>query len=211
MNLDSLKSLAASGGDWVIYGLLLCSVVALAVMIERTIVLRREQRRLDALSEDILRKLETRDALELAGIARRHPGAASRILQAGLAQAGSGAAGVEDHLAAAGILEKRRVEHRLLVLGTLGNNAPFIGLFGTVLGVIKAFHDLAKSTAGPEVVMQGLSEALVATAVGLFVAIPCVIGYNYLSKKARDILAQTESLGRMLTARIPARAQAHPG
>ncbi|MFA5028099.1 MAG: MotA/TolQ/ExbB proton channel family protein [Candidatus Methylomirabilota bacterium] len=211
MNLVFLKSLALTGGDWVIYGLMLCSVAALAVMIERAIVLRLEQRQLDVLSSALLKGLKTEDIGSLDGIAGRHPGAASRILKAGLAQARHGAAGVEDHLVAAGLMEKRHLERRLLLLGTLGNNAPFVGLFGTVLGVIKAFHDLAQSAAGPEVVMQGLSEALVATAVGLFVAIPCVIAYNYLSKKARDILGQTEALGRMLLAHIRVEGAASGG
>jgi biopolymer transport protein ExbB len=204
MSLDFLKVLALTGGDWVIYGLMLCSVVALAVMIERSILLRREARSLDTLRGAFLDGLGAGDLPALEGVARGRPGAASRILLAGLAQARHGAAGVEDHLVAAGLIEKRRLEKRLLVLGTLGNNAPFVGLFGTVLGVIKAFHDLARSGSGPEVVMQGLSEALVATAVGLFVAIPCVVAFNALSKNARDLLAETESIGRMLLAQVRA-------
>ncbi|PLX92205.1 MAG: flagellar motor protein MotA [Desulfuromonas sp.] len=74
-------------------------------------------------------------------------------------------------------------QKRLTVLATLGNNAPFIGLFGTVLGVIKAFHDLhLQQGSGIKVVMGGISEALVATAMGLLVAIPAVIAYNAFSK-----------------------------
>jgi biopolymer transport protein ExbB len=74
-------------------------------------------------------------------------------------------------------------QKRLMILATLGNNAPFIGLFGTVLGVIKAFHDLhVQQGSGIKVVMGGVSEALVATAMGLLVAIPAVIAYNAFSK-----------------------------
>src|SRR5207302_7410165 len=105
-------------------------------------------------------------------------------------------------LASASLSERQRLEQRLLVLGTLGANAPFVGLFGTVLGVIKAFHDLSQASAGPEVVMQGLSEALIATAVGLFVAIPCVVAYNFFSKNVKDLLGGTESLGRYLMANV---------
>ena len=76
-----------------------------------------------------------------------------------------------------------------------------MGLFGTVLGVIRAFHDLAEhSGAGPEVVMKGLSEALIATAVGLFVAIPCVIAYNVLQKKVADLLSSAEADARRFLA-----------
>ena len=74
------------------------------------------------------------------------------------------------------IQEKHKMDKGLVILGTLGNNAPFIGLFGTVIGIIKAFHDLAQNPeGGPSVVMAGVSEALVATAVGILVAIPAVI------------------------------------
>ncbi|WP_457641838.1 MotA/TolQ/ExbB proton channel family protein [Persephonella sp.] len=84
---------------------------------------------------------------------------------------------------------KLALEKRLGILATFGNNAPFIGLFGTVLGIIKAFHDLGTSTEfGVRVVMQGISEALVATAMGLFVAIPSVIAYNYFVRKVKTIL-----------------------
>ncbi len=84
---------------------------------------------------------------------------------------------------------KLQLEKRLGILATFGNNAPFIGLFGTVLGVMKAFHDLGVSNEfGIRVVMEGISEALVATALGLFVAIPCVMSYNFFVRKIKKIL-----------------------
>lgn len=89
---------------------------------------------------------------------------------------------------------KLLLEKRLGILATFGNNAPFIGLFGTVLGVIKAFHSLGTSTEfGIRVVMTGISEALVATAMGLFVAIPSVIAYNYFVRKIKTLLLIYES------------------
>ena len=201
MNLTFMKTLALTGGDWVIWGLLLCSVVAVAVMIERGLVLFREEKGFKALREELMRGLgEDLSALEKT--VKRHEGAAGRILKAALAQSHHGPEGVEDLLGAASLEERGRLESRLLILGTLGNNAPFIGLFGTVLGVIKAFHDLSQAGAGPEVVMQGLSEALIATAVGLFVAIPCVVAYNVYQKIVKDLLSGTESLGLLLTAQV---------
>lgn len=198
-------TMALSGGSWVIYGLLLCSILAVGIMIERWILISAEEKNFHDLHGALMRHLGENPAT-LDKTLREHPGAASRILLSGFSQARHGVAGVEDLLVAAGLEEKSRLEQRLLVLGTMGNNAPFIGLFGTVLGVIKAFHDLAQSGAGPEAVMQGLSEALVATAVGLFVAIPCVVGYNYFSKRVRDILSGTEALGRIMLAHIRAQA-----
>lgn len=86
------------------------------------------------------------------------------------------------------------LEAHLGILATFGNNAPFIGLFGTVLGIIQAFHTIGASNAfDVQPIMQGISEALIATATGLFVAIPCVIAYNYFSRYVKVILTQKEA------------------
>ena len=199
--LGVLSVLAYSGGGWVIYLLLGCSVLTAAVVIERLIVQAREHKALRALKKQAVPLLEAGD---LAGSAKSIPdGAASRVRLAGLGSLEAGAPVVEERMTAARILEKQYLERRLLILGSLGNNAPFIGLFGTVLGVIKAFHDLAETAAaGPEVVMAGLSEALIATAVGLLVAIPAVMTYNYLQKRVNDLLAETDALSRLLLAQV---------
>jgi len=97
------------------------------------------------------------------------------------------------------------MERNLGVLGTLGNNAPFIGLFGTVLGIIKAFADLSRNQAGGAgAVMSGISEALVATAVGLAVAIPAVVAFNAFNRWLKTITARTESLGHALVGQLRA-------
>ena len=87
------------------------------------------------------------------------------------------------------------LEARLGILATFGNNAPFIGLFGTVLGVIQAFHAIGANNAfDVQPIMQGISEALIATATGLFVAIPCVMAYNYFTRRVKTILTLKEAL-----------------
>src|SRR6185503_5144553 len=112
-------------------------------------------------------------------------------------------------------LQKMRLERRLAYLGTLGNNAPFIGLFGTVIGVVQAFAALgrqdsatasAEAAAGmaPQEVMSSIAEALVATAVGLAVAIPAVATYNVFVRRAKQILGNTEALSRVLLAHLAA-------
>lgn len=88
--------------------------------------------------------------------------------------------------------EKAKLEKGLTFLATVGSNAPFIGLFGTVMGIIEAFGELAKSQQGTQAVMSGIAEALVATAVGLFVAIPAVVAYNSLNGKVRTLLTECE-------------------
>lgn len=89
--------------------------------------------------------------------------------------------------------QRLQLEKGLSVLATLGANAPFIGLFGTVLGIIRAFAYLG-SQSGSAAVMSGVSQALYATAVGLFVAIPAVVGFNIFSKKIKDVATQADSL-----------------
>lgn len=94
-------------------------------------------------------------------------------------------------------------EHRLSALGTIANTAPFIGLFGTVVGVIHAFHAISKAQgAGPSVVAAGISEALVTTAAGLFVAIPAVFAYNYFLKYARRLSLELDRVAVLLILRL---------
>jgi len=91
-------------------------------------------------------------------------------------------------------LERSRLEEGLTVLATLGSNAPFIGLFGTVLGVIQSFGALGAHRTDTADIMVGISEALVATAFGLFVAIPAVVAFNIFSRKLKGIIVRSEAL-----------------
>lgn len=198
-----LGLLVHSGGGWVIWLLVLASVLTLAVIVERAIVQRRDRRAFEGVRAELRAALNDGDLRRAADLAAGSTAVGAAILAGGLARPGVGPAAVEERLAAARIDGKYRLERRLWVLGTLGNNAPFVGLFGTVLGVIRAFADLAGNAgAGPEVVMAGLSEALVATAVGLLVAIPAVMAYNYFLKRAGETLAETDALARLLLAAL---------
>lgn len=98
--------------------------------------------------------------------------------------------------------ERLKLEKGLTVLATLGANAPFIGLLGTVLGIIQAFGQLAQQNAGTQTVMAGISEALIATAVGLFVAIPAVVAYNVFARQMKELLVGCDSAKDALLARF---------
>jgi biopolymer transport protein ExbB len=143
------------------------------------------------------------------------PSAEAAVVSAGLLEADRGPKSAEEAMQGAAALQRIKLERRLAFLGTLGNNAPFIGLFGTVIGVVQAFEALGKqSTAAvvaatgpamaPQEVMSAIAEALVATAVGLAVAIPAVAMYNVFQRKAKAILANTEALSRVLLAHLAA-------
>ena len=108
---------------------------------------------------------------------------------------------IQSYANAATVAERRYLSARLPILSTLGNNAPFIGLLGTVLGIMKAFRDLAGAAdAGPQVVMKGISEALVATAMGLGVAIPCVMLFNYFSSVIKRKMSNSEEVTNIIVA-----------
>jgi biopolymer transport protein ExbB len=128
-------------------------------------------------------------------------GVNAALIREGLINYEEGPHAIEEVINGRLILERGRLERRLIILGTIGNNAPFIGLLGTVMGIIKAFHDLSVATSqGPQTVMAGISEALIATAVGLFVAIPAVILYNWLKSLSKGLLDQAEANARTVLA-----------
>ena len=127
------------------------------------------------------------------------------MLAAGLEMAHLGTESAERAMAGTVAAEKLMMERGLSFLATVGSNAPFLGLFGTVLGIIQAFHDLAINTAeASEAVMAGISEALVATAVGLLVAIPAVVLYNAFTRWVKSRMARSQSLSQLVLARISA-------
>lgn len=206
MLTERLMQLTIAGGsEWVMVVLLALSVLSLSIIIERSLFFHGQRRRLDALDRELTPAINAADAARLRGVIERAQNAALSAA----AGSGSGDTEASEKIVASVIgRERLRLEHRLTFLGTLGNNAPFIGLFGTVLGIIKAFHVLsAKSDMGgsPEV-MAGISEALVATAVGLFVAIPAVIAFNYFQKQVDRTLSLTESLAQGVLASFQRRA-----
>src|SRR5215472_10798462 len=157
------------GAQWVLWLLIGLSVISVAVMIERAMFFGRRRVDLDKLSRDVVDALRS-EAIEAV------------VATAGLREARRGPGAAAEAMVGARSREKLQLERRVSILGTLGNNAPFIGLFGTVLGIIKAFNDLSETvvrgSAIQQTVMTGISEALVATAVGLAVAIPAVVAFN---------------------------------
>jgi biopolymer transport protein ExbB len=194
------------GSEWVLWVLVGLSILSVTVMVERAIYFRGGGGDLEALGRELAARLKEAD-LEgarraLAG--KRAP--AALVAAAGVAELARGADAVAETMASAKARLRLDLERNLGVLGTLGNNAPFIGLFGTVLGIIKAFADLARNqTGGAAAVMSGISEALVATAVGLMVAIPAVIAFNFFQGKVRRAIARIDAMGHLVLSTIPAR------
>lgn len=180
------------GAEWVMWLLVGLSVASVSVMAERWWFHFRRRPDMDGL----LRAVERGDA----------DGAPGSCIEASVTrellrarEAGRPAAIARR--AAAIERERPGYERGLAFLGTLGNNAPFVGLLGTVLGVIRAFADLSGDIqGGAAVVMAGISEALVATAVGLAVALPAVVAFNVFKGKSRDALRRVEVLAEAVLA-----------
>ena len=204
--IEQIKNvMLEAGATWVLWLLFSLSVGLLAVGLDRARVFWSEREDMDALIRDLNRLLSRgeREAAErrLAG-AR---GAAARVALAGLLQSPNGTTATVEAMAAATGRERARLERRLLFLGTVGNNAPFVGLLGTVIGIVGAFDELGRSRAlapatllAPERVMAAIAEALVATAVGLVVAIPAVALFNAFQGFTSAALANAETLGHVL-------------
>jgi biopolymer transport protein ExbB/TolQ len=199
--LQMIKAFALLGGEWVLYILLGLSVWSIAVIWDRFFLFRKkakESKILEAKAPELLLKGQIKEVQKLV---ENLSSPAASILKIGIANLTAGPEALEQILGSQRIHEKLALEKNLLVLGTLGSNAPFIGLFGTVLGIIKAFNDLALAgTSGPTVVMRGVSEALVATAVGLLIAIPCVATYNYFQNWIKRELSNSDRLTALLMA-----------
>lgn len=210
---EALKGFTLIGGDWVLWILIFASVLSVTVMIERLIYFFRNRTPVERFIEAFAERLGRDDVNGAAALADLTKGAEARIAKVALAHFGGGEQVVEEMMASRKVAERLRFEKYLMILGTMGNNAPFLGLFGTVLGIIKAFHDLGQAgsnAAGATTVMTGISEALVATAMGLLVAIPAVIAYNYFTKKVKEFAANAETIERIILAHLKAGAKVEP-
>jgi biopolymer transport protein ExbB len=201
------------GASWVLWLLLALSVLSVAIMLERAWFYWTLRDDIGRLAGDLRERLRTGDMDAARKRLETSPSAEAAVVVAGVLEADRGARAAEEAMQGATALQRMKLERRLAYLGTLGNNAPFIGLFGTVIGVVQAFEKLGRqevaaamtsSAMAPQEVMAAIAEALVATAVGLAVAIPAVVMYNVFQRHARAVLANTEALSRVLIAHLVA-------
>jgi biopolymer transport protein ExbB len=209
---ERMLSFTLLGSEWVLWLLIGLSVLSVAVMVERGLFLSGSKLDFDAMGKELAHFLGKGDVdgarRALAGV--RAP--ESQVAAAGLEHFGRGPEAVSEAMASTKSRLRLEMERHLGILGTLGNNAPFIGLFGTVLGIIKAFADLARNqSGGAQVVMSGISEALVATAVGLMVAIPAVIAFNIFQGRIRRVLGRVDAMAHLILSAVSGpRAQPEP-
>lgn len=214
--------LALLGSEWVMWLLVALSFVSIAVMIERARYYRRLRDDLDALGSRLVTLLRAGESESARDLLRASPSPAALVALDGL-DPGARSTETRERVMNSKLARVRKaLERNLAFLGTLGNNAPFVGLFGTVLGIIQSF-DALKPPAGQSAaaaaaaaqsatgrVMGTIAEALVATAIGLLVAIPAVAAFNYFQRVVKALLAETESLTQLVLAYADEKPAAGP-
>jgi len=198
-----LLRIAMLGSAWVLYLLVGLSIASIGAMFERWLFFRKRGGG-EEMGDQLCELLEHGEKERARDLLRDSPTIEAEVLLASLRWAHGGPAALEAAIDGQMTKRRRQLERGMTLLGTLGNNAPFIGLLGTVIGVIVAFADLAEGTNNVQMnkVMGGIAEALVATGVGLLVAIPAVVAYNVFQKKITDIEDNVASISRRLSAFI---------
>ena len=197
--------------EWVLYLLLALSVISIGVMIERWFFYQRRSIDVDAVRDALAKNLDKGDLAAAAAGLQKHDSLETNVVLMGLRAYDKGPESVEDLIAGALGREKARYESRLSFLATLASNAPYVGLFGTVLGIIRSFRDLATNMAeASSSVMAGIAEALIATAIGLLVAIPAVVAYNVFRGKVKHAVTNCQMLARILLSQLKSTDTATP-
>ncbi len=214
MLIERLLKVALLGSSWVLYLLLFLSVVSFSTMFERFLFFRRHRADTGALRKQLRKHLQDHDLTAAEKLLSGSKAIEARVALEALRWASGGPGAMTDAVDSELSRVKSELERGTNLLGTLGNNAPFVGLLGTVLGVIISFHalgDAGQNTQAMGGVMAGISEALVATGVGLFVALPAVVAYNAIQKRIGEVEAGAISLTKLLTAYVRAEDRAAQG
>ncbi|HET9929887.1 MAG TPA: MotA/TolQ/ExbB proton channel family protein [Polyangiaceae bacterium] len=201
--VSMLLGLPIFQAEWVLWVLIGLSFVSVGIMAERFIFYRKHAIDASAVRKKFAELLAAGNMQGAADYLSDYDSLETNTVLFGLRDYARGPEAVEDLLAAAARKERARYELRLNFLATIASNAPFVGLFGTVLGIIRAFKDLSGNIAeASSAVMGGIAEALIATAVGLLVAIPAVVAFNLLKAKVKHIADDANLLAATLLASL---------
>jgi biopolymer transport protein ExbB len=192
--------------EWVLWFLLGLFAVALIVLAWKAVYFGVNAYRVRQLRQKIAALVGGGDVKAFRDEVQEMDGVEASVLKHALRYVDNGSDVVEQQMGVALDQGKRRMSLGLTFLGTVGANAPFVGLYGTVGGIIKAFRDLSAQTedAGISAVISGIAEALVATAIGLLVAIPAVVAYNYLQQQVKKVVGSSNALNKQVLFRLKA-------
>jgi biopolymer transport protein ExbB/TolQ len=210
---DLVVRLSNSGaGATVMWFMVALSVVSVALMLERIIFFTVNKDNVRGIAAELNKQLLQGDYLGAKKMIESAKGFETRVLLAALDGAHLNKGAVQELASSAQKMERLRYERGLAFLGTIGNNAPFIGLFGTVLEIISALYGMGTQSGGnvgAGAVMSTLSQALAATAVGLLVALPAVAVFNYFNRRIKTMQTGAEALVHVLLAHMKDAPGAH--
>ena len=205
--MEKLLDIAGVGGTVVLVLLLALSVISIGIILERFVYFRRRRVDAVALAAEVVGKLAAGDRSAALERLRGSRSVEAEVLHDALGWYDEGADAFTEILKKGVADRRKQFESGLVFLGTLGNNAPFVGLFGTVLGIIVAFRELSSAaanvaggTGNMNNVMSGIAEALVSTAIGILVAVPAVIFFNIFQNKTVAIEDNVGALGNAVVA-----------
>jgi biopolymer transport protein ExbB/TolQ len=205
--IQMFTKLAGLGAEWVMWLLLGLAALGAVIAFERVYLFLSTRVDVTSIARRLTRSLEMGELEAARALVRSGKAMEERVVSDALSMYESGASAVEEVAHASMIRERQRYERSLNFLGTIGSNGPFIGLLGTVIGVILSFAELGRNPKGGlEVVGPGISEALVATAVGLLVAIPSVVSFNVFKAMLKTRASNTDFLMRLVVAQLHKRS-----
>ena len=202
---ERLTAFAMLGAQWVMWLLVGLSVIGLGIVLERAYYYLASSDDFRKLRDDVVPLIKKGDLKGAAARVEKSRSFEAKVLSAGLGWSDRGAEAAAEGMASASQVAKLNMERNLAFLGTVGNNAPFVGLLGTVIGIIRSFHEL-NATQGKlsDTLMSEVGEALVATAIGILVAIPAVAFFNFFQRVIKARLGQAEALSHELLAQLRA-------
>lgn len=184
-------------GGWLMIPLGICSILAVAIIIEKLITFKLMEKHTEKFKKRALKILESgnndRKIDKIIALCEMTPSSLSRILEAGIRRLGEEKGEIKEAIEDAGSLEVPYIERHLRILGTIVTVSPLLGLLGTIMGMIKAFNVISIQGVGnPGALAGGISEALITTAVGLSIAIPSLVFYNYFAHRAERLVRTLE-------------------
>jgi biopolymer transport protein ExbB len=209
MFIERIQRITNYGAHWILWLLVVASVVALAIVIERAVLFWSSRDNPTRLRREVRALLAARDVVGARRRLDSSPSFEATIARAALDA--EGAASAEERMLAEREVARLELERHLGFLGTLGSNAPFVGLLGTVIGIVRAFHRLSETSGQVSAgLMTEIGEALVATAVGILVALPAVAFFNLFHRAIKARLGQSDALGHEVLAYLKSERRALP-
>lgn len=205
--METLFKIAEGSAHAILYIMALMSVISVAIMIERYFALRKIGKTSTGMAAGFKAAIATQELNQIEKLSENDSSLEGRALGYGLTYVKNhGPSGLDELFNSFKTVERPALEKNLNLLGTIASNAPYVGLLGTVMGIMKAFNDLAHAPGqGNEVVMAGIAHALVSTAIGLAVAIPAVVAFNLFQKKVGGVLNNIDAARDLCLAYIKSR------